>query len=235
MREPRSSVYDDLADLYLRLNGYFTVKNFIQHPQLARSDIDVLAVRLEHEKELVGGSLDCPLKNDPKIVDPSDRHPIDVVLAEVKGDRQWFNRSWLENSDVLPYALRRVGFTPSNEEIGRVAQRLRERGRAESDHRRFGFRLVLFSDYPGPPNDFGVHLRWQPVLKFVGTRLELTVGARGRLPVKAWEATLKDPLFAHLRQAYLAGQFGKDLIRRLWPVTPAYEKRDGRGKRPCPP
>jgi hypothetical protein len=37
---------------YVRLNGYFTMPNFIAHGRpTARTDVDVLAVRLEHSHE----------------------------------------------------------------------------------------------------------------------------------------------------------------------------------------
>jgi hypothetical protein len=37
---------------YLRLNGYFTMPNFIAHGRpTAKTDVDVLAVRLEHSRE----------------------------------------------------------------------------------------------------------------------------------------------------------------------------------------
>lgn len=53
---------DSVAEWFLRLNGFFTVLNFVVHPVEAkegaqqRTDADVLAVRFPHRHEIVGGN-----------------------------------------------------------------------------------------------------------------------------------------------------------------------------------
>ena len=107
MKSDKSEQYAvDLVQTYLRLNGFFTTRNFTMHCQKkgsgALGDIDIFAIHLPGGKELVlsnGGAL-VKLPND-SILDLRD-DIIEVVIAEVKtgGD---INHNWNK-----PAKLKRV-------------------------------------------------------------------------------------------------------------------------------
>ncbi|MGB2800577.1 MAG: hypothetical protein WBC82_12130 [Dehalococcoidia bacterium] len=137
--------YEKLVALYLRLNGYFIVENFIVHPQnrclSQRTEVDVFGVRLPYQAEKPGKTI---MPNDPKLVQPS-HNCVDVVFAEVKSRRRPRpNKSW-RNEGVLEYVLRFVGFTPEDEELSIVAESLRKDGNAKSHDNKFCFKIVVFS------------------------------------------------------------------------------------------
>lgn len=79
--------YEKLVSLYLRLNGYFIVENFIIHPQdqgrSQRSEVDVFGIRLPYQAEIAGGTV---MTNDIELVDIGC-NCIDIVFAEVKSGR----------------------------------------------------------------------------------------------------------------------------------------------------
>jgi hypothetical protein len=60
---------------YLRLNGYFTLPNFIAHGRRGPlTEVDVLGIRLPHSTEF---------EDDTKVLDiPAER--IDIVFAEAR-------------------------------------------------------------------------------------------------------------------------------------------------------
>ena len=66
---------EQLGLWYLRLNGYFTMPNFIAHcHDGARTDVDVLGVRFPHSSEYPDDAA--------RLFFPCDR--IDIVLGEAK-------------------------------------------------------------------------------------------------------------------------------------------------------
>lgn len=144
--------YEKLVALYMRLNGYFIVENFIVHskgPSPQRTDVDVLGVRLPHQAEVItNGGKPLKLPNDPKLV--ADGSAInDVVIAEVKSGRPHINeRSWKKDKVVLEYILRFVGFTDIEAKLSEVAECLRTRYHAEYDNYRF--RIVAFGQGEAP-------------------------------------------------------------------------------------
>src|SRR3972149_3554759 len=160
-----ASIFVDVADLYLRLNGYFTVKEFFQHPSPGvspESDIDVLAIRLPYEKEVSRGG--PPLPEDDKIV--WNKSATLIAIVEAKGTAKPFNSSWLARPHVLRYTLKRVGFTSDDCEIERISNDLRREGAASSDRDlNIEFRLVLFSDVGGEIQlKNALVLKWQEVI-----------------------------------------------------------------------
>jgi hypothetical protein len=96
---------ESLTYWYFRLNGFFTIPNFIVHPDrgaLQRTDVDVLGIRLPNRREL----LHDPMEDDVVFTRIADR--AFVVIAEVKRDRIAFNRTWtdpnLQNVQRFLYA-----------------------------------------------------------------------------------------------------------------------------------
>jgi hypothetical protein len=104
----KSDFQEELASLYLRLNGYF-VSGFIVHgqdnsPQSNRTQVDILALRLPHNSE------------EEREVGPSEQLQTssihtDILICEVKGGKQdlQFNPSLRDDPDAVRSVLRWIG------------------------------------------------------------------------------------------------------------------------------
>jgi hypothetical protein len=110
----KSDLQEQLAALYLRLNGYF-VSGFIIHapegevndkdqPRSARGDIDVLAVRFPHNAEPERETEPSPYLR------VSGTH-IDILICEVKGGNQplQFNHRLRTCQDAARSVMRWIG------------------------------------------------------------------------------------------------------------------------------
>jgi hypothetical protein len=91
----RAEVLEALAELYLRLNGYFCIRNFLQHrPDPDEfglfTESDLLAIRMRHQEEVLENGMHQP--NDHNLVLPGDEAKVDCVIAEVKEPSVEFNR-----------------------------------------------------------------------------------------------------------------------------------------------
>jgi hypothetical protein len=130
---------EQVAVWYLRLNGYFTMPNYIAHAQDgAQTDVDVLGVRFPHSREY---------PDDEAVLQfPVDK--IDVVFAEAKAGECKLNGPWKGKGDGRPleWVLRRVGLVCEDEQVDRIANELYL-------HRRF------------PPNNEST--RWSFVVRIV--------------------------------------------------------------------
>ena len=113
---------EELAYWYLRLNGFFPLTNFVVHRHQAaryRSDIDVLAVRLPHVFEEVGGQQH---DWDPYL---TGRLPFDQVVAvicEVKTGA--FHRDRIFRAEQVQPALARLGLW-TRARVDVIAEQLR--------------------------------------------------------------------------------------------------------------
>jgi len=105
---------EDLVLWYLRLNGFFTIKNFVVHPEKGpnqKTDIDALAIRLPHRAE--GLTEDCEMVDDPIVLSISnDIRPL-ILIAEVKKGPCKLNNTW-ENREKknMERILKAIGCTP---------------------------------------------------------------------------------------------------------------------------
>jgi hypothetical protein len=118
---------------YLRLNGYFTVPNFIVHAaddptRLSRglignhTEVDTIGLRMPHSREVTGAK---HIVNDPALVDGAVGK-VDVVIAEVKsGNDSTPNRVWKSPhpDPAISYLVRFIGLH-AEEEVDAVAQGL---------------------------------------------------------------------------------------------------------------
>lgn len=114
-----------LAYWYFRLNGFLLLENFRLHPDRgsnAVSDVDLLAVRFLHRKELFEDSME----DDPRTYDESAY--VTAHLVEVKAGLGRLNQSWL-CSDAIERALRALGVCPEDV-VPKLAEQLREEGTA---------------------------------------------------------------------------------------------------------
>lgn len=133
-----------LAEWYLRLNGFLTIRNFIVHPATRGpqlGEIDILGVRFPFRAEF---SLDDEV-DDNEFASISGRPYF--VIAEATRRRRQLNDSWFKaESRTLHELLRAVGLFRDGEELNRIAKALRESLRNLTlrlrEHRREG--LVIW-------------------------------------------------------------------------------------------
>ncbi len=109
---------EDLAIWYLRLNGFFTIKNFVVHPEKGpnqKTDIDALAIRLPHRAE--GLNEEDEMVDDSKIISISndDKNPL-ILIAEVKKGLCSLNDTWenREKKNMVRF-LKAIGCTPKDD------------------------------------------------------------------------------------------------------------------------
>ena len=80
-------------ELYLRLNGYFSIRNYLQHRVAAwglDTESDLLAIRMPYQAEVLEDG--CEQHNDPILVLSGDQATMDFVIAEVKEPSVEFNK-----------------------------------------------------------------------------------------------------------------------------------------------
>ena len=120
-----------LAYWYFRLNGCFTITNFVVHPDEGRkqkTEVDIMAVRLPHRAEL----LYDPMKDDPIFYPNADR--IKVILAEVTTRPCKLNGPWTKpERQSMQSVLRAAGAFPLLY-VDQQAQSLYDQGCYEDDH-----------------------------------------------------------------------------------------------------
>lgn len=120
---------ENLAYWFFRLNGFFTIPNFIVHPDKGmeqRTDVDIFGVRFPYRAEL----LENPMIDFKEFLGFSKPF---IVIAEVKKDRCKLNGPWKkEEKKNLHRVLRALGvFTL--ELIDEVANSLYEKGFYENE------------------------------------------------------------------------------------------------------
>jgi len=125
MNNLESPNLESAAEWFLRLNGFFTVQNFIVHPvkreeSQQRTDADVLGIRFPNRQEIVGGiSLD-----DHKDFRNAQR-PI-FVIAEVKSGPCSLNGPWTDpDAQNVTNVLRSFG-EMSSAPFEKISERLYE-------------------------------------------------------------------------------------------------------------
>jgi hypothetical protein len=147
--------YERFVTSFLRLNGYFTVPNFIVHAadDPARvsaghvgnyTEADTLAVRMPHSREVTGK---LHIANYRPLVDAA-AGKFDVVIAEAKsGNENKPNRIWraMTEHPAIEYIVRFVGLHKESE-LSVIARTLAKQFRYEDNRCRF--RYVVFSESP---------------------------------------------------------------------------------------
>lgn len=160
---------EKLAYWYFRLNGCFTIPNFVIHPtqgRQQRSDIDIFAVRLPYRAELPNN----PMTDDSILLSEGGR--IKVILAEVKKDTCNLNGPWTDrNRSNMQLAIAAAGSFP-REKVEEVAASIYDHGFFQDDR----FTMMLFCvgrtenfeikrKYPKVPQ-----VTWQHILNFIYER-----------------------------------------------------------------
>lgn len=120
---------EDLAYWYFRLNGFFTIPNFIIHQDIGigqRTDVDMFGVRFPHRAEL----LENPMDDE----DLFTKYPKPyIVIVEVKKDRCSLNGPWTDpKKENMHRVLHALGaFYPGY--IDNIANQLYEHGFYEGE------------------------------------------------------------------------------------------------------
>ncbi|MCW4655797.1 hypothetical protein OOG41_08665 [Bacillus sp. AS_5] len=158
---------EELAYWYLRLNGFFVLDNFVYHQtQHNRTgDADLLAIRLPHVKEVIGGRTD---DWDEELFSYLDEYEIAGVLCEVKtGPRA--NPSSAFKKHKLRYALNRIGF--SNPDIEEMLSKHENYCVLESNRNKF-LKLVV-SEYEIKSTRACLTLSLEYIEDFIYNRIEI--------------------------------------------------------------
>lgn len=120
---------EDLAYWYFRLNGFFTILNFIVHPDKGmgqRTDVDIFGVRFPYRSELL-----CdPMVDSEEFLEISKPY---IVIVEVKKDRCGLNGPWTKKEkENMQRVLRALGVFKLDI-IDNVAKSLYENGYFENE------------------------------------------------------------------------------------------------------
>jgi len=192
---------EELAHLYFRLNGFFTVPNYILHGSRSqKGEIDLLAVRFPHKQEEVGG---CPLHDDPALDLRADK--LEMILAEVKRREEDFNES-RELKWTMEYVLRFAGFFGDEECLAQASSRLAEAETYEDE--RIRIRRMLCTGAETITEDAN-HRKLRGMLAFIVGRFRKH--RRHKADHEQWTGTLADYIyrnraqidFGNLEQRYL--------------------------------
>jgi len=157
---------EKLAYWYFRLNGCFTIENFVVHPDSGhqqRTDIDLITVRFPYRAELLA----TPMRDDEKHF--SDVTKIQIFLVEVKKGKCNLNKTWIKPKNRnMERMLRAIGAFPKDE-INNIADKLYDYG-CYIDNT-FQIKLCCIGSVcnPGLKKDV-IQLAWKQVLQFIHSR-----------------------------------------------------------------
>lgn len=146
---------------YLRLNGYFTMPNFVVHGSRgsARTDVDVLGVRFPYSREYPD-DVELPLASGK----------MDIVLAESKESRCRLNSSWRSdgNDENLAYIIKRVGAFETDTSCSIVAKELCEKQRFENAT--CVVRILCFGSEKNDELGQAIQVLWPDIIGFIRKR-----------------------------------------------------------------
>lgn len=161
---------EELGYWYLRLNGCFTIPNFVVHPDSGsqqKTDIDVLGVRFPFRNQRP----ELPHMKDDKFFARYGNETL-LLLAEIKKGRCSINSSWCdEKKNAIAGAIVATGVFPE-ERVELVVTSLRDTGSYSSPP--YETRLValggerdedLAKQLPDLPQ-----ILWPEILRFVHRR-----------------------------------------------------------------
>ncbi len=115
---------EDIAYWYFRLNGFFTITNFILHPGRRgpqRTDADIVGVRFPHRAEFSDSA-----GGDESVF--ADCEKLYFLIAEVKRQQCALNGPWTRKKDENIHAILRDLGPISPDRISEVADQLYKKG-----------------------------------------------------------------------------------------------------------
>lgn len=135
---------EEVAEWYFRLNGFMAIPGFVVHldyatpyiterqqERIAWTEADLMAVRLPHSCEIVGGRTmqDAPILTN---LTPSDKQTL-FVLVEVKAGECSINTTWaMRQRKNVERAIRRMGFASNEAHVRAIASEMYDKGRWEN-------------------------------------------------------------------------------------------------------
>ena len=151
------------------LNGYFTIRDFVVHPDLGteqRTYIDIFGVRFPYRSELLKNSM----QDDELLVEDK----IHIVMVEVKGSKCKLNNSWKnKDSQNIEKFLNAIGALPATLIVSAFNE-LYKTGAYKKDEYSIQFVDVgsecddkLLKHYPEIDQ-----ITHEPILKFIYERVE---------------------------------------------------------------
>ena len=170
---------DDLANWYLRLNGFLTIPNFILHPSRPgsqRTEADVIGVRFPFRREFEGQDFD-DAKLQCSLNKPS------IFLVEVKTRVHKLNEAWKNSNKAnINKVLADLGFFESDDCIASVAQNLYNFGR--SDNKSFYCSLLFIGnvDAARVPTEYSSvpRILWEEIIAFIHKRFRTYFGIKAQ-------------------------------------------------------
>lgn len=161
---------EEVANWFFRLNGCFTIPNFIVHPDASggqRTDADVLAVRFQHRSELP----DSPNPMEDHEIFRTQSHLISVWFGEVKAGTCAINGPWSRPEQRnLQRVLSAIGILPPNL-IESTAVNLYNSKRYECTDLRVAFASIGRETSTSQSMQPVVQLTWVDVLCWIHHRL----------------------------------------------------------------
>lgn len=186
----RAEVLEALTELYLRLNGYFCIRNYLQHRVEGfglETESDLLAVRMPYQEEVLEDGRQQ--QNDSSLILPTDSGVIDCLIAEVKEPSVEFNKALRSDrgEDRILAVLRMFGLFPHEafDDGGfgkRIAAELCSEIRAEvwdefpqscSTDPAVSVRMVVFAPEDAKHGKKRRHISLEHVLGFTSWRMRL--------------------------------------------------------------
>jgi hypothetical protein len=184
----RAEILEVLVELYLRLNGYFSIRNYLQH-RVEKfgllTEFDLLAVRMPYQEEVLENG--HRQLNDLTLILPEGDSTVDCVIAEVKEPSVEFNRP-IQRPDgtrLIIAGLRMFGVLPKDtfNERGLAHQiatdlhskinndRWTELPESHDAEHKISFRMLVFAPSTATRANERKHFDLQHVLDFTKSRM----------------------------------------------------------------
>jgi len=156
---------EEIVYWYLRLNGFFPLKNFVIHrTQYTNysSDVDIIAVRFPFVFEEIGGQ---PGDWDKTLFDFFDPTLPIGLLCEVKTGRVKVHEIFRPQN--ISYAVGRFGFV---EDPAEISENISQKAYFV-EQRKFQIAKILFSNRDTVQNDQFFHISLTHTRRFLQTRI----------------------------------------------------------------
>ncbi|MEN3039228.1 MAG: hypothetical protein ABDI07_08795 [Candidatus Kryptonium sp.] len=169
MPNERSKIAESVAYWFFRLNGCFTIINFIVHRDTHDrihsqiTDIDIFAVRFPYRRELA--TSDKPMKDH----DIFSNSKIDIILSEVKAGKCNLNSSWTKKENLIKILNALGAF--KEDETETVADSLIKSGCYENQTHRIRI-IAIGSEKNQEINPKVEQLTFEEILNFIYERID---------------------------------------------------------------
>jgi hypothetical protein len=200
-----------LVECYLRLNGYFTINNFILHDQHGsqKTEVDLIGVRFPNQVEIIEEDKRRlhTLENDPELVEKSNI--TDVVIAEVTTGEAKINGPF-ERKDVLQYILDWIG-SLGNGARDKAIEALQARNDFLTEDGRIRVRFICFGKHSDDIKC--TQLTLDHALSFIRDRFK----RYGQLKTHSqqWKGLMRY-LYEAATQAISDGQLSGEILEGQW-------------------